>query len=290
MLDDEIQAPHRILAIGATMSLIKLNNVCLDYIVKSGSESIKKSAINLVHNVIQKSAEKQRVIKHSSYRVLNNINLEIKTGDRVGILGRNGAGKSTLLRMLANIYKPSLGTLHVDGKISNLFDVKLGMNIEATGYENIVNLSIMRGHSKKVARNMIPDIETFTELDEFLNQPVRTYSTGMQMKLAFAVATSICPEIMLIDEIIGAGDSHFMKKATQRLEQMIEQSNILVLTSHSNAIIKRFCNKVIVLGHGEIQFEGDVEEGIKYYTQGSDQLEQPTKQKDEEQLDELEIA
>lgn len=272
------------------MSLIKLSNVCLDYVVKTGSESIKKSAIHLVQNTMQKSADKRRAIKHSSFRVLNNINLEIKTGDRVGILGRNGAGKSTMLRMLANIYKPTLGTIQIDGNISNLFDVKLGMNIEATGYENIVNLSIMRGHSKKVARNMIPDIESFTELGEFLNQPVRTYSTGMQMKLAFAVATSICPEIMLIDEIIGAGDSHFMKKATQRLEQMIEHSNILVLTSHSNAIIKRFCNKVIVLEHGEIQFEGDVEEGIKYYTQGSAPLGQSAKEEHEGQLDELEMA
>jgi len=249
------------------MALIKLKDVCLDYIIKTGSDSIKKIAFNCCNKLIGKSSvkEEQATLKNSSYRALNNITLDINIGDGIGLLGRNGAGKSTLLKVIAKIYQPNAGSLHVNGKISNLFDVNLGMNIEATGYENIINLSIMRGYSKKQAQNIIPNIEEFTELDDFLKNPVRTYSAGMQMKLSFAVATAFTPEIMLIDEIIGAGDAHFMEKATKRLESLLKDSHIFVLTSHSNDIIKRFCNKVAVLDHGEIQFIGDVDAGIEFY-------------------------
>lgn len=251
------------------MSSIKLSNVSLDYIIKNGSNSIKKSAIHLLNNCFRKSANTHFPVKNSIYRALNNINLEINSGDRVGLLGRNGAGKSTLLRVLAKVYHTHIGEIEIKGKICSLFDVSSGMNTESTGYENIVNLAIMRRISKKNVPNLIKDIETFTELGDFLNSPVKIYSTGMLLKLAFAVATSIPSEIMLIDEIIGAGDMHFIEKATQRLENMIEQSHILVLASHSNDIIKRFCNKVIILDDGQIQFFGDVESGINFYTSGS---------------------
>ena len=248
------------------MPSIELRNVSLDYIIKTGSNSIKKSAIHLFNNCFRKSANNQSAIKNSTYRALNNISLQINEGDRIGLLGRNGAGKSTLLRVLAKIYKPNLGEINIEGKVSSLFDVSSGMNIESTGYENIVNLAIMRRVPKKNAQNMIGDIEAFTELGDFLNSPVRVYSSGMLMKLAFAVATSTPSEIMLIDEIIGVGDVHFMEKATKRLESLIERSHILVLASHSNEIIKRFCNKVIVLDQGKIQFFGDIESGIDFYT------------------------
>ena len=246
------------------MSSIELKNVCLDYIVKTGSDSIKKIAIHLCNKVLSKP-DSAATIKNSSYRALNNINLSIRTGDRIGLLGRNGAGKSTLLRVLAKIYKPNSGSIKVDGTISSLFDVNLGMNPEATGYENIVNLSIMRGFSKKQTYSIINEIETFTELGDFLNSPVRTYSSGMQMKLSFAVATAFPPEIMLVDEVIGVGDAHFMEKATQRMENTIKSSQILVLTSHSNDLVRRFCNKALVLDRGEFKFFGDVDSGISFY-------------------------
>ncbi|CEG57215.1 ABC transporter ATP-binding protein [Legionella fallonii] len=252
------------------MSSIELRNVSLDYLIKTGSNSIKRSAVHLLNRCFRTSASNRTDIKNSSYRALNNINLQINKGERIGLLGRNGAGKSTLLRVLAKIYKPNLGEIEINGKVSNLFDVSSGMNTESTGYENILNLAIMRRISKKNALNMMEDIETFTELREFLNSPVKTYSTGMLLKLAFAVATSIPSDIILIDEIIGTGDMHFMDKATKRLESMIEQSHILVLASHSNDIIKRFCNKVIVLDRGQIQFFGDVDTGIDFYTKESE--------------------
>lgn len=248
------------------MSSIELRNVSLDYLIKTGSNSIKRSAIHFLNSCFKKSTNSRAVISNSTYRALNNINLQINKGERIGLIGRNGAGKSTLLRVLAKIYKPSLGQIEINGKISNLFDVSSGMNIESTGYENILNLAIMRRISKKNILTIMEDIEEFTELGEFLNSPVKAYSTGMLLKLAFAVATSIPSDIILIDEIIGTGDIHFMEKATKRLEHMIEQSHILVLASHSNDIIRRFCNKVIVLDKGQIQYFGDIEEGISFYT------------------------
>lgn len=247
------------------MSSIELNNVDLDYILKTGSESFKKTAIHACRQLLGRSKENVPTCAHSSYRALHQINLNFQEGDRVGLLGRNGAGKSTLLRVLAKVYKPNAGRVHIEGRISSLFDVHLGMNPDATGYENIVNLAVMRACSKKAIQAMMADIVAFTELGAFLSHPVRTYSTGMQMKLAFAVATAFSPDIMLIDEIIGAGDAHFMQKATERLQQLIEKSHILVLTSHANEIVRRFCNKVVVLKRGEVQFVGPVEEGILLY-------------------------
>lgn len=246
-------------------SMIQLDNVSLDYLVKTGSDSIKKSIINCLNRYILINNSAPDVTKNSSYRALNNITLSFNTGDRIGLLGRNGSGKSTLLRVLAKIYKPTIGSVSVQGNLSNIFDVNLGMNVEATGYENIINLSVLRGLSKKEALNQLPSIEMFTELGPFLHQPVRTYSAGMQMKLAFSVATSASSNILLIDEIIGVGDAHFMDKAKKRLETHIEKSHILVLASHSTAIIRQFCNKVIVLNKGEVQFNGDVESGIRFY-------------------------
>ncbi|HHT0594185.1 TPA: ABC transporter ATP-binding protein [Legionella anisa] len=246
------------------MSSIELRNVHLDYIINNGSNSIKKAALHCFTRF--KSSSKQALMKHITYKALNDISLKLNLGDRVGLLGRNGAGKSTLLRVLANIYKPTQGFIETRGKIASLFDVNAGMNFDSTGYENVINLAIMRGISRKNFENIIRDVEEFTELGDFLNNPVRIYSAGMQMKLAFAVATSIPSEIILIDEIIGVGDAHFMEKATTRLMNIIDKSHILVLSSHSSNIIQRFCNKIIVLDQGKIQFFGDVESGIEFYT------------------------
>lgn len=247
------------------MSSIQLTNVCLDYILKSGSSSIKKTALDVVNRCLKRKTNGMQPIRNSTYRALNDLNFKIEKGDRVGLLGRNGAGKSTLLRVLANIYKPTLGEINIHGQVANLFDVSAGMNIESTGYENIFNLAIMRRISKKDVKKMMADIEEFTELGDFLKNPVKIYSAGMILKLAFAVATAIPSEIMLIDEIIGVGDSHFIEKATKRLENMIQQSQILVLASHSNEIIKRFCNKVLILEKGEVQYFGETEKGIEWY-------------------------
>jgi ABC-type polysaccharide/polyol phosphate transport system ATPase subunit len=246
------------------LSLIHLNNVSLDYILKTGSESFKKTLMHKLKPSLSKSS-KRSSIGNSSFRALTDINMRINYGDRVGLIGRNGAGKSTLLRVLAKIYQPTCGSLSIKGNITNLFDLNLGLDIEASGYENIVSLGIMRGLSKREARGLIADVEEFTELGDFLDAPVRTYSSGMQMKLAFAVATAGQPEIILIDEVIGVGDSHFIAKAQHRLQDLVARSHVLVLASHSDAILKQLCNKVAILDKGHLQFFGDLQEGLDFY-------------------------
>lgn len=244
---------------------IQLDKVCLDYIIKSGSDSLKKTILVTFNALVRNKAHKLREVKNSSYRALKDISLSIDSQDRVGLLGRNGAGKSSLLRIMAKVYKPNFGTVEVNGTISSLFDVCLGMDSEATGYENIIHLAVMRGYSRKVAKSIIDDVEDFTELGAFLKAPVRTYSAGMLMKLAFAVATAIPPEIILIDEVIGAGDIYFMRKANARIASVVDKTQILVLTSHSTDIIRQFCNKTVVLDKGEVKFIGATEDGIKFY-------------------------
>jgi ABC-2 type transport system ATP-binding protein/lipopolysaccharide transport system ATP-binding protein len=244
------------------VSAIHLQQVCLDYTLKTGSVSLKKFLIRMLHH---RSRGADPFFAHQQYRALDNITLSFKTGDRVAILGQNGAGKSTLLRVLAGIYKPQSGQVQVKGSISSLFDIDLGLNPEATGYENIMTLCILRGLSREEALASLPDIEAFTELGSFLKAPIRTYSAGMRIKLAYAVATSGRSDIFLVDEIIGVGDAVFMKKALHRFERFIHESHILVLTSHALDIVKSFCNKAIVLEAGKIAFSGDVSEAIGFY-------------------------
>lgn len=244
-------------------SYIKLENVSLDYILKTGSISIRKYFFQLLKKITKQEIDTN--FYHTSYRALNNINLEIKTGDKIGILGRNGAGKSTLLRVLAEIYKPNIGIVKSKGIASCLFDISLGLNPEATGAENIITLGILRGLTRTQAAKMIPDVAEFAELGEFINKPVRMYSAGMGMKLAFGVATAGNPDILLIDEVIGVGDKRFMHKATARIENLMHNSNILVLTSHDNNVIKKFCNKAIILEYGNMLYMGDVDTAIDKY-------------------------
>jgi ABC-type polysaccharide/polyol phosphate transport system ATPase subunit len=192
-------------------------------------------------------------------KALDNISLHLQDGDRVGILGHNGAGKSTFLRVLANIYEPTRGRMVVQGKVSPLLDVMLGIDPESTGYENILLRGLLLGLKRKEILKKMDEIAEFTELGDFLSVPIRTYSSGMMMRLAFAVATSIQPDILVMDEIIGVGDDAFLTRARERLDHLIEQSNIVVLASHSDEIIRKMCNKAIVLDGGRLKQIGPIE-------------------------------
>jgi len=198
-------------------------------------------------------------------RALDSLNLTIEHGDRVGFIGHNGAGKSTLLRVLSNIYPPSSGTVTIDGKISALLDIMLGMEPDATGFDNIILRGILQGlnyeeiHAKKM------EIAEFTELGDYLSMPVRTYSTGMQLRLAFAIATSITPEILILDEVINTGDESFIQKAEKRIKQVISSAQIVVVASHDLGIIKDLCNKVLWLDQGSVRYYGDVPTGLNLY-------------------------
>ncbi len=211
---------------------------------------------------------------HVCVRALDQISLAIDHGDRVGLVGHNGAGKTTLLRVLAGIFEPNEGSVVVDGKVTPMFDVSLGIDWESTGYENIILRGLYMGLAKAEILERVDEIADFTELGEFLKLPVRTYSLGMQARLTFAMATCVQPEILLLDEGIAAGDASFLGKANQRLQEFMQSTGILVFASHAELIIKEFCNKVIMMEHGRIVWTGDVVEGLARYRE---QTQHPTK-------------
>ena len=196
---------------------------------------------------------------------LKNVNLEIKSGDRVGIIGVNGAGKSTLLRLIAGIYVPTYGTIKIQGKVTPILDNNLGMDPNATGYENIEIGCIFSGLSFEQIKELKPKIAEFTELREFLDVPIRTYSSGMTSRLSFAIATATETEILLLDEGIGAGDKDFHEKAQKRLNGFLKNSGILVLASHNLEMLKSYCNKGLYLNKGEVVAFGKINKVIKQY-------------------------
>jgi ABC-2 type transport system ATP-binding protein/lipopolysaccharide transport system ATP-binding protein len=210
--------------------------------------------------------------KHVCVQALDNVSLEIDEGDRVGLIGHNGAGKTTLLRVMAGIYEPQEGVVDIEGKVTPMFDVSLGIDPESSGHENIILRALYMGLSRAEIRKKVDGIAEFTELGDFLKLPVKTYSEGMQARLAFAIATCIEPEILLLDEGIGAGDAAFLAKANLRRARYIESTGILVLASHSEELIHKFCNKVVIMEHGRVLWGGDVDEGFDRYREATAQV------------------
>ena len=191
---------------------------------------------------------------------LKQINLRLDHGDRVAVIGANGAGKSTLLRVLAGIYPPVAGSIVVDGRVGALLTTGLGMRDDVSGYDNIDFCLLLQGASAAEMPRLRDEIAAFTELGEYLNLHVGAYSSGMRVRLAFAISTALNPEILVIDEIFGAGDERFMKKAEKRMIDLIARSSILVFASHSNALLEQFCDRAIWLDGGEIRRRGPIEE------------------------------
>lgn len=209
-------------------------------------------------------------IRYSSNEVLTidalkDISLDLGPGDRLGLIGRNGSGKTTLLRTIGGVYEPTGGHIEVDGRVAALTDMSLGMDPEASGYENIIIRSICMGKTLKQARELVREIEYFTELGSYLALPLRTYSTGMAVRLAFAVSMNVEPDILIMDEMVGAGDIHFMEKAKNKVRSLLDNVGILVLSSHSPEIIQQFCNKAALLHKGCILDLGDVDKVIAAY-------------------------
>jgi ABC-2 type transport system ATP-binding protein/lipopolysaccharide transport system ATP-binding protein len=243
------------------MARIKLANVNLDFpIYGANTRSLKKQFLRVTTGGTIKQPDSDVV----AVSALSDLSLEINSGEVLGLIGHNGAGKSSLLRVLAGIYEPQ-GKITIDGRVSALLDVSLGMDDEATGYENIYLSGIIRGLTPKEIAAKKADIAEFTELGDYLAMPIRTYSSGMRLRLAFSIATSFSSEILVIDEVVGAGDDAFMVKAKKRLEELMEKSEIVVLASHSEEVIRKLCNKVLWLEAGQKQFLGDTEEGLRKY-------------------------
>lgn len=198
-------------------------------------------------------------------RALDDLTIEIKSGVRLGLLGSNGAGKSTLLKMIAGIYAPSAGSLDVGGTINHVLDLGVGMDPDATGRDNITLSGYLRGISRKESDAHSQDIIEFADIGRFIDMPVRTYSAGMGARLAFSLATTMVPDILLLDEIIAAGDAAFVNKSRARMESVMEKASILVLASHADTLLRSYCNKGLVMNRGRIVFFGDVDEAIEVH-------------------------
>jgi ABC-type polysaccharide/polyol phosphate transport system ATPase subunit len=246
------------------MTMITLSNVDIDFPVYS---SKSRGLLNTILGYGRGEQSRIRSIAGGALSVsaLRDINVSLRDGDRVGLVGRNGAGKTTLLRVMSGVYEPTKGHLDVSGNVSSLTDMFLGMDGDATGYENIVMRALFLGFPKSAAIALRADVEDFTELGEHLALPVRTYSSGMMLRLGFAISTALRPDILIMDEMIGAGDFHFRERAQKRLDAMLQEVKILVIASHDAAVIRTFCNRAIWLDAGRIVFSGAVEEVLAAY-------------------------
>jgi len=202
---------------------------------------------------------------HVIVNALRDVSFEAHDGDRIGLIGRNGSGKTTLLRVLSEVYPPTRGTVEVSGRVSAMLDAQLGMSMDATGYENVRMCGVLWGLTREEINASTEDIRTFTELDEYLTMPVRTYSAGMRLRLAFAIATLRQPDILLLDEVIGVGDAAFYEKAYARLRSLVERSRILFVASHANSILEDLCNKLLWLHQGALVAFGGVHEVLASY-------------------------
>lgn len=229
--------------------------------------SRSRGLINSVFGYARREESRIEAVGLRTYRVhaLRGLDLHISDGERVGLVGQNGAGKTTLLRVLSGAYEPTQGSVEISGTVSSLTDLTLGMDMEASGYENIRLRALYLGLSRRDALALERDAEEFTELGRYLDLPVRTYSLGMMLRLAFAVSTAVAPDILLMDEMVGAGDAHFLQKAKARLEGLMQKASILVLASHNDQIIRSFCTRALCLRGGNIAFDGEVDTCLAFY-------------------------
>jgi ABC-2 type transport system ATP-binding protein/lipopolysaccharide transport system ATP-binding protein len=198
-------------------------------------------------------------------QALKDVTLNLEADDRLAIVGNNGAGKTTLLRTLAGIFEPVTGLREAQGRISTIFAIRLGMEMDLTGIENIILRSLIDGRTRAEIDRKLDEIAEYSGLGDYLHMPLNTYSGGMLARLAFTIATAWGASILLMDEWIGAGDSAFFKMAEDRLVNLVTDVRILVLTSHNPAILKRFCNRAIVLAHGKIVYEGGLDDALEYF-------------------------
>lgn len=258
------------------MPKIEVNNASLAFTVRQDRQ------VSLKEYVLKQWLRPSRN-PAITIHALSEVNLQAQDGDRVGIIGHNGAGKTTFLKMLAGIYPPTEGTCTVEGTICSLFDIALGFEQDATGWENIAYRSYLQGVSPAVLRRKIDNIGEFSELGEFLTLPVRNYSAGMRMRLAFSIATAADPEILLIDEVLAAGDMAFQIKARARMRELMSSARLMVLVSHDLGTIGEVCNRALWLKRGKVMMEGPTAEVVQAYT---DDVAARTKAREEREASE----
>lgn len=240
------------------MSNITVDHVTLDFPLPVGDFfSLKQQLANSIRN--------RRFQRDQTFRALDDISLSITSGERVAIIGHNGAGKSSLLRTIAGIYPPSRGKVTVQGKVCPILDYATGFEMELTGWENIRIRLLLLGQDEVTIARMRPEITAFAELEDFIHRPVRTYSTGMTIRLAFATTTAIPAEVLVMDEVVGAGDASFIDKANQRLADMMARGQLVVFTSHAMSLVRQMGGRAIWLHQGKIREDGPADRVIKLY-------------------------
>lgn len=245
------------------MAEIILKNVVAEFPIYGTQPSLRNALFGrVVGGVLRRQSDNA---KRMAVRALDDVSLTVNHGDQLGIVGHNGAGKSTMLRIFAGIYEPNQGTISVEGRISPLFSTSPGLDLDDTGYENIVTCGLLLGMSRDEIERKLPEIEAFSELSDYLALPARTYSTGMLVRLGFAVATAINPEILLLDEELGAADARFAARAAERVELLIGRSSIVVLASQSEDLIRKICNRAILLDHGRVIADGPTAEVLEIH-------------------------
>lgn len=243
------------------MSNIHVENLSIKFrIYHDRSPSLKEYFANLFKRNGQTS--------YSDFWAVKNVSFNINAGDRVGIVGHNGAGKSTLLKALCRVYESSDGKISVNGRIAPLLEIGAGFHPEFTGRENIYLNGSILGYSKAQLKEIEPEVIAFAELEEFIDTPVKYYSTGMYMRLAFSLATAMHPDILVLDEIFAGGDANFMVKAKARMYDLIDKASIMVMVSHDHLLVKALCNRVIWLDHGVLVADGDPIDVVERYLNG----------------------
>jgi len=244
------------------MVSISLSNASVEFpVLGPGHQSLRKTLISgALGGVVRKGSVRQRWI-----RALDKVSLEAKSGARIGLLGDNGSGKSTLLRVLSGVYRPTSGQASISGTVATLIDLSLGINPEDTGIQNIHLRARMLGIDRKLVAKRLDEIVAFSELGDFINMPVRTYSTGMQLRLAMSVSAILVPQILIMDEWLAVGDQSFKKKAELRLKSLVGECEILAIASHSRELLERVCERGIVLAQGRVIFDGPILEATEHY-------------------------
>ncbi len=244
-----------------TETRIAVDGVSLDFpLYHTSGRSLKKTLISSVSKRMGEDAKRRIVVQ-----ALRDVSFTLTPGDRLGLIGSNGAGKTTLLRTLAGIYEPDMGSIRVHGTLDALLDPNLGMNVNLTGRENIMLRGLYAGLDKAGLVQLEEDVRHFADMDDFLGLPVRIYSAGMVIRLGFALATAIRPQVLLMDEWFLAGDAGFMEKARARLEDMVRDAEILVLSSHNTEALLEWCTRVIWMEQGRIQMDGPTETVLEAY-------------------------
>lgn len=242
------------------MTSISLKNVTLDIPIFDARKSLRSKMFSTFTGGRISVNRKSVMVK-----ALDNVSIDLNPGDRLGLVGHNGSGKSTLLRVMAGIYEPLVGEVFVNGRVISLFNNSLGLDIDKTGRDNIKNIAYLLGMSRAEIQKNLSEIVEFCELGDFIDLPARTYSAGMLVRLGFGVATSMHPEILLLDEGIGVGDARFATRAKARLDSFYERAKTLVIASHSDELIRSLCNKAALMEKGKLIMLADVDSVLERY-------------------------